>query len=224
MYQFAEETGALPVGTNPCRAIPTFKLKRRERYLSDEEIGRLAEALEWAKVHSKVSATTIHALYVILLTGCRHSEVRTLKWDYIDFQNSCLRFPDSKTGAKVVPVGSIVLKILRDLPRAQDSEYVFPGRLPGKPLLSLNPSWEPVRKRAGLKGVTIHDLRHTFATSASADGVDLERIQKLLVHTDKRMTLSYVHVLPRPSQEDQEAAEQISQALFGRLGGSAAGG
>jgi integrase len=41
---------------------------------------------------------------LLLFTGCRKSEILTLKWEHVDFQRGCLKLPDSKTGAKVVPL------------------------------------------------------------------------------------------------------------------------
>ena len=107
--------------------------------------------------------------------------------------------------------------MLRSLKPVEGNDYVFVGDKPGKPLSQLKYAWKVIRQHAKLEDLTIHDLRHTFATSASADGVDLERIRKILVHQDTTTTRGYVHVLPKPSQEDREAAEQVSQALFQKL-------
>jgi integrase len=135
----------------------------------------------------------------------------------VDFENACIAFPDSKTRAKTVPVGAVVLDLLRSLERVEGNEYVFVGDNPGKPAAQFVYAWSAILKRAKLKDLKIHDLRHTFATSASADGMELKRIQKLLVHSQETMTRRYVHVLPKPSRADREAADQVSRRLYERL-------
>ena len=109
IYEWGETTGAVPVGTNPCQAIPKFPVNRRKRFLSGPELQRLAQALQWAEMNTEMSIYSIAALKVLLLTGCRRDEIRTMKWDFVDFDNGCIEFPDSKTGEKVVLVGSVVL-------------------------------------------------------------------------------------------------------------------
>jgi integrase len=217
MYEFGQEVGTVPVGTNPCQAIPGFKNNKRERYLSEEELARLAEAFRWVEQNTKSSVYNLAALRVTLLTGCRKNEIRTLKWSYVDFDNSCFRFPDSKTGAKVVPVGGVVLDLLGCLERVEGNEYVFPGQIPGQPVSELKSVWGQIIRQAGLTNIRIHDLRHTFATTACADGVAMSQIQKLLVHTQESMTRRYVHVLPSPSEEDRQAAEQVSRTLYRQI-------
>ena len=98
-----------------------------------------------------------------MLTGCRRSEVLTLKWKDVDLEHDQLRLRDSKTGAREVPLSPAVRKILVGLPRTPGNPWVIPGSAPGRRLGNLNPSWELVRKKAGLKDVRIHDLRHSCA-------------------------------------------------------------
>ncbi|HEY6320169.1 MAG TPA: tyrosine-type recombinase/integrase [Thermoanaerobaculia bacterium] len=57
------------------------------------------------------------ALRLLLLTGARRSEVLTLRWSEVDFDRSCLRLADSKTGAKVIPLAAPALEVLTGTPR-----------------------------------------------------------------------------------------------------------
>ena len=61
----------------------------------------------------------IVAILFLLLTGCRKGEALTLQWPWVDFERSILRLPDSKTGAKVVPLGEPALRLLQSLPRIE---------------------------------------------------------------------------------------------------------
>ena len=98
-----------------------------------------------------------------MLTGCRRNEILCLRWDDLNFDTGEMRLPDSKTGARTVPMASAAADVLKGLPRTPDSPWVFPGKKKGTRLVNLNDSWDRVRRRAGLDGVRLHDLRHTSA-------------------------------------------------------------
>ena len=139
-----------------------------------------------------------------MLTGCRRNEILGLRWDDLNFDTGEMRLPDSKTGARMVPLTSAAAKVLKDLPRTPDSPWVFPGKKKGTRLVNLNDSWERVRKRAGLDGVRLHDLRHTFASRALALGEGLPMIGDLLGHRMVSTTARYAH-LARDSVRDSSA-------------------
>lgn len=95
----AEFMGYRPEGSNPCRGIRRYRRKGRERYLSDDEIRRLAARLS---AHEGERPIEVAAVRLLLLTGCRKSELRTLRWS--DYREGCLFLRDSKTGAFFPPV------------------------------------------------------------------------------------------------------------------------
>jgi integrase len=123
MLQFAVAHKMLTI--NPARGVPLLKGKSRERFLSEIELARLADALVAMGGEQKLSVTAVTAIRLLLLTGCRKSEILSLRWDWVDVDRGCLRLPDSKTGAKVVPLASAALELLNGLPRA--SEFVLPA-------------------------------------------------------------------------------------------------
>jgi len=114
MLSFAVDRGLLPL--NPARGVKLHPSKRRERFLSAEEMSRLGEALADAELRSE-AAPSVAAIRLLILTGCRKGEIATLQWRFIDQERGLLRLPDSKTGAKVVPIGGPAMEILRSLPR-----------------------------------------------------------------------------------------------------------
>ena len=142
--------------------------------------------------------SAILAARLLILTGCRLNEIMSLKWSYVDLDVPALRLPDSKTGAKVVHVGQPVVDLLRGAERVEGNPWVITGTLPGKPLSDLQPFWQRVRARAGVKDVRIHDLRHTFASTAVASGQGLPMIGKLLGHTHVQTTARYAHLADHP--------------------------
>ncbi len=93
--------------------------------------------------------------------------------------------------------------------------WVITGTLPGKPLSDLQPFWQRVRARAGVKDVRIHDLRHTFASTAVASGQGLPMIGKLLGHTQVQTTARYAHLAAEPVRM---AADAVAQNLRQSLG------
>jgi len=155
------------------------------------------------------------AARLLILTGCRLGEIMTLKWDYVDFDECALRLPDSKTGKKIVHLGTPAVEYLHDAQRISGNSWVITGTLPGKPLSDLQPFWQRVRARAGLKDVRIHDLRHTFASTAVASGQGLPMIGKLLGHTQVQTTARYAHLAAEPVKM---AADSVAQNLREALG------
>ena len=87
--------------------------------------------------------------------------------------------------------------------------------LPGARLTDLQPFWQRVRARAGLKDVRIHDLRHTFASAAVASGQGLPMIGKLLGHTQVQTTARYAHLAADPIKS---AADSVSSTLQRAMG------
>jgi len=148
------------------------------------------------------------AIRLLLLSGCRKTEILSLKWDYVDFERGYLRLPDSKTGQKAVPIGAPALQILHEMPKT--SEWVFPALNGNGYLLSLPKAWERVREHAGLKNVRLHDLRHSFASFGAAAGDSLLVIGKILGHKDSKTTSRYAHLSDDPVKS---AADRISGTI-----------
>jgi integrase len=140
---------------------------------------------------------------------------RSLKWSHVDFDGPALRLPDSKTGAKVVHVGQPVVDLLQGAQRTEGNPWVITGTLPGKPPSDLQPFWQRVRARAGVKDVRIHDLRHTFASAAVASGQGLPMIGKLLGHTQVQTTARYAHLAAEPVRMAADAVAQNLQKALG---------
>ena len=205
MFSLAEVWGWRPDGSNPCRHVKRYKEHKRERFLSPEETERLGQVLRDVE---EEMPSAVAAFRLLLLTGCRMSEIRDLRWEYV--KDDCIELPDAKTGGRVVPLGPEARAVLSAIPRDEDNPWVIAGRLPGSHLTDLQRPWRRIRKQAGLEGVRIHDLRHSFASRALALGESLTMIGKLLGHTQVQTTARYAH-LARDSI--QTAAARITGSI-----------
>ncbi len=214
-FNLAEVWGLRADGTNPCRHIKKYKEPKRERYLSKGELARLGEVLRQCESEQLETQSAVNALRLLLFTGCRLSEIMTLKWDFIDFERACINLPDSKTGAKTVFLGGPALQVLSDVKRVKGNPWVITGARPGAHLTDLQHPWQRIRKRAGIEDVRIHDLRHTFASVAVAAGYGLPMIGKLLGHTQVQTTARYAHLAAEPMTA---AADSVAGALGRVLG------
>jgi integrase len=194
--------------SNPAEGIEKYKERKAERFLSKAELARLGEA--FAAANSSKSAIGIGALRLLALTGCRKAEILNLEWDHVDFQNGCLRLPDSKSGRKVVPLGAAALSLLASLPRFEGNPFVLPGSQADNHYGGIERLWRWVRNRADLPGVRIHDLRHSFASMGAASGDSLLVIGAILGHSNAASTQRYAHLSNDPVRA---AADRISAAI-----------
>ena len=192
----AEEEGLRPRGAgNPCRSIEKFRERPHERFLSEDELRRLGRVLEAAAGGGGgASPAAVAAIRLLVLTGCRRSEILGLRWEHVDLASGELRLPDSKTGARLVPLSPAAAEVITELPRTPGNPWVISGRKAGAPLRNLQYPWEILRARAGLDDVRIHDLRHSFASRALALGESLSMIGELLGHRRARTTARYAHL------------------------------
>jgi len=127
----------------------------------------------------------------------------------VDFERGCLFLPDSKTGRKTVILNAPALAVLNALERI--GPYVIRGgEDPEQPRHDLKRPWDTVTRRAGLAGVRLHDLRHTYASFGAGGGLGLPIIGRLLGHTQPATTARYAHL-------DNDPLRRASEAIGGRI-------
>ncbi len=212
MYRLGTGWGLVPEGFNPCRSIGKYPERSRERFLTDAEFTRLGRVLDEAVDSGSVPLTAVTAIRLLMLTGCRKSEILTLRWSEVDLDAGELQLADSKTGPRAVQLPPTAVALLDALPRRHNSPWVFPGNDRDGRYSSggLDHAWRTVRAAAVLEDVRIHDLRHSFASRALALGETLPVIGKLLGHSDIETTARYAH-LARDSIH--ETAERIAGSI-----------
>ena len=151
MFNLAEMWGLRPDGSNPRRHIKKYPEEKRERYLSVAELAALGEALSRAENEGLVDEYAVAAIRLLIFTGCRLNEIMTLRWDYVDEAGHCLRLPETKTGARVVHLGTPALDVLADITRQLGNPWVICGRKPRSRRTDLQPPWQRMRKRATVR-------------------------------------------------------------------------
>jgi integrase len=219
IYAFAIGRGLC--ANNPARGVKKAPVRKVERFLSEAEIGRLAEALD-AETQRSENPYPSTAIKLLLLTGCRKGEIINLHWEHVDFDRECLRLPDSKTGAKIVYLNAPARVLLRELPHMVDSPRVISSIRVNSAAPAIDKVWWRVRKAAGLTDVRLHDLRHSFASVGAAGGLSLPIIGALLGHKHAATTARYAHLSADPLRAANDAVGARIAAAMNRNAGATA--
>ena len=141
---------------NPARGIKRNPRPKLTRFLSREEVRRLHRALDRLTGARPSRARQADIIRLLLLTGCRKSEIRTLRWQ--DEDGDAINLVDAKAGSRRVILNAPARASLERQPRTGYA-HVFPS--PADPSRSLShqlPLWPSVRKNAGIEDVRLHDL------------------------------------------------------------------
>ncbi|HAS26774.1 MAG TPA: hypothetical protein DCR64_15180, partial [Vibrio sp.] len=197
---------------NPVHGVKHPPDKRCDQYLDRSDIVKLRDLLREAEDAGK-NPVPINVIRVLLLTGCRKSEILELKWQDIDFDNATLRLHASKNGFRDVQLGSEVLNLFQRISETKINDYVFPSSRNNGHYVGLQKFWERNFQNKGLSKYRIHDLRHTFA-SIAVKRYNILMVKTMLGHRDIKSTLVYSHV---GDKEKREAIEDISNEIYALL-------
>lgn len=212
LMNMSEAWDLRPVGSNPCRFVERFKEVPRNRYLSRNELASLGATMQLMVDRQELSRDAANAIRLLLLTGARLNEILSAEWQWLDIERSLLQLPDSKTGAKAVFLSEVALAVLADQrAHAGSNDKMFPGPGAKGQMVNLRKPWQRVCKKAGLENVRLHDLRHTAASVAVAEGASLPVIGRLLGHSQAQTTQRYAHVDNDPALR---AANAIGSAML----------
>ena len=112
LFHKAAKSGYAPAGGNPCRFIKKYPTRSCERFLSEREFLRLGTVLDELEAKGKISPSAAAGLRLLMLTGCRRNEILTLRWEDVDREHDEIRLPESKTGARAVPLSPTARQVL----------------------------------------------------------------------------------------------------------------
>ena len=196
------------VGTDPVAGVRPNPGRKMTRFLSAEEIVGLHRTLDRLVEERPSRRPQADIIRLLLLTGCRKSEILTLRWSEVD--GDVLRLASAKTGPRMVWLSEAAQAVIARQPRT-GSAFVFPSpRDPAETQSRHLSLWHRARRESRLEDVRLHDLRHTVASQAVARGVPLPTVARMLGHTQPTMTLRYAHVGDR---EVEDAAERIGAGI-----------
>lgn len=190
------------MSTNPVEGVTKYQEQKRNRWLDDEEVQRLFSVLE--TYHNQSVANIVRLL---ILTGSRYNEVVSATWDQFDLDKGTWTKPAHLTKQKQmqhVPLSLQVIEILKHMKAKSEFHFLFPGKIPGKPIKDIKKAWHTIRKTAGFPEVRIHDLRHTHASHLVSSGLSLSIVGKLLGHTQASTTQRYAHLADAPLRQAAE--------------------
>jgi integrase len=204
-------------GTNPCRRLKKYKIPERDLILTPEQIACLDAALTELVNDGAIRPAFAAFVRLLMLTGCRKSEIMEAKRSWVDFERRLLLLPDSKVGQRRIPLSQTAIDIIKALP---ENEWLIPGRLDGRSMQSPYGTWAIVKARAGLpKALRIHDLRHGFASLGHMAGLTQKQIATALGHRQLSTTERYLHGIVG---DQAKVADKMAEVIAGNWGKPAA--
>ncbi|QGM96259.1 site-specific integrase [Methylocystis parvus] len=243
VFTWGASRGLVPEGHNPTKGLQKYREQGRERFLTSDELARLGTALadgetvglpyevDEAKPNAKHAAKpenrrvmldpfAVGAIRLLILTGARLREILDAKWSEVDMERGVIFLSDSKTGRKPIYLSAAAQEVLASLPRIEGNPHIIAGAKEGAPRADLKKPWAAVCRAAGLKGVRIHDLRHSFASFGAGASLGLPIIGKLLGHTQAATTARYAHLDADPLRRAVDTiGATIAAAMEGNKGG-----
>ena len=199
---------------NPCKGIEKNLEHHRRRYLREGELPRLLTALA-----GYPDRRIANVFLLLILTGARRGEVLAMRWADVDLGTGKWSKPPSSTKQESwheVPLSEPVKVLLGDIRKQQTAkrkelpEYVFPGNGETAHIVSIKKAWAAICKSAGITGLRIHDLRHSFASQLVSGGASLPLIGALLGHASPATTQRYAHLFDSPQRA---AVEKVGTAI-----------
>jgi integrase len=228
---------------NPCEAVelPSMEANGDIRFLTLEELAALLRA---AKGNGRLAQTDRTLYLAAAMTGMRQGELLALRWQDVDWAAGKIRIrqnyvrgefgtPKTRRSTRSVPMGDVLAAELERHFQGSawqaDDDLVFANPDTGEPLgrTKLTTRYKDALKRAGVRQVRFHDLRHTFGTTMASKGVPMKALQEWLGHRDSRTTDRYADYAPsdreremvndafrnEPSEHSSEQSEQNSDDL-----------
>jgi len=199
---------------NPTIGITKHAEQSRDRYLTSEEIPRFFKAID-AEPNEKIRDFILLSLY----TGARKSNVLSMNWDNISFEDKTWYIPHTitKNGkSQLIPLIDEAVEILKTRKNeSKSNDWVFPSdRSSSGHMVDPSHVWYDVLARAGIADVTLHDLRRTMASWMAQMGASSYIIAKALNHKSPRSTDVYTRLDTNTVRESMSKA--ISSSLVRR--------
>ncbi len=243
IWNWAARRDEVALADNPAKSIERYPEQGRERFLTGEELGRLGSALadgegaglpygvdetkpgskhapKAEKRRVKLDPFAVAAIRLLILTGARLREILDAQWSQVDAERGVIFLADSKTGKKPIYLSAAAQVVLAALPRIAGNPHIIAGAKDGAPRSDLKKPWAAIKRAAGIEGVRLHDLRHSFASIGAGASMGLPIIGKLLGHSQASTTHRYAHLDADPLRRAVDTiGATITAAMVGDRGG-----
>lgn len=197
------------IDENPCFNITKLKESPgRDRALTTKEAANLLLACQ------KSSSSYLYCIVLIAITtGARKSEILSLKWDDIDFENKIAYLKDTKnTHPRTIPLVDEIITELQKMHtlRNPHKPLVFASKTAfGK--IDITKPWKKALKASGITNFVFHSLRHSFATFAAKQGASSLELQTATGHRSLEMLQRYTHL---EASLTRKFSKNISQTIL----------
>jgi len=209
MFNLAEIWGYRPDGSNPCRHVPKYPDGKETRLITDEEMVRIFRHLEELEAEGLEYYVIPLAIRLQFAFAARRSEICALQWDWIDWENRRVVWPDSKTGGMSKPLSKEAYRLLSTAPRQEGFPYVLPSPNDSTKHLGHGEyysGWKRVLKAADVPHVGTHGIRHRSPIKVG---------MALTAHKTVTMFMRYVHTEDNPVREAAELVANRRLAITG---------
>jgi integrase len=180
--------------------------------LSPDEYRAFGAALD-ALEEEGANPVAVKAIRALALSGCRRGEIYGLRRTEVDAHNQCLRFDDTKAGQQVRAIGRPVVDLIQAVSEKEGVAFVFPATRSDGHLKDVK-VFRKACELAKLNDVTIHTLRHSFATTANELEYSEITIAGLLGHGRHSTTARYTHLIDHALVT---AADRVSALIAARM-------
>ena len=190
LFNMAMTWNIITTTINPMSKVKRFTVSQtQDRYLTLQEIQTLL-GITNNYPHKYIR----YIIPMLLLTGARKMELLGARWCDIDITNRLWTIPQTKTNkVRYIPISKQLEKLINAIPKYNDT-YIFYSPVSKRHITNIEIHWNRIRKQAKIPDVKIHTLRHTFASNLVNQGVSLYEVQKLLGHSDIKMTQRYAQL------------------------------
>ncbi|MDX5936365.1 site-specific integrase [Acidithiobacillus thiooxidans] len=186
LFTIARKEWGMEALSNPVELVRKPKLPQgRDRRLVDDEETRLLDTCQ------AMNPELASIVGIAIETAMRQGEIMGMTWNKVDLKRQTVTLEDTKNGEKrIVPLTPRATQILRDLPRNLDGKvwnYTPDG---------MRTSYNKACKRAGIEGLTFHDLRHEGTSRLFEKGLGLMQVAAITGHKNMQMLKRYTHLKP----------------------------
>jgi integrase len=191
---------------NPVR-VERYREQKRRRVPTADETRRLLDAVDAMRQEQPWFAGMVELL---IFTGCRLREIADARWEY--FRDGALHLPDSKTGAKVIPLNEPAREALARIPRIVGNPYIIAGK-GRRPIVAPQKRWRDLLASAGIADLRIHDLRRLYVSTSLSAGIPLDQIGQVVGHASIATTRGYAYL----QTDAARLAAEMAGEVFTRL-------